>query len=149
MVVMGELAERRSPASAYSPMLGADLAVRAGARLALPLEKAFEHALLILDGNAELEGQRLEPDTLYYIGSQRDQMELQSRTGARAMLIGGAPFKETVLLWWNFVARSSQELMAARQAWQRHELFGDVKAYRGPRLDAPEFSGRPIPSRRD
>ena len=146
-VMMGELAGQRSPASAYSPLLGADLAVHPGERLALPLARTFEHALMILDGDAELEGQRLEPDTLYYIGANREQAELQSRGGARAMLIGGAPFEETVLLWWNFVARSSQEIVAAREAWRRHELFGDVKAYRGPRLDAPEFSGRPIPSR--
>jgi hypothetical protein len=53
------------------------------------------------------------------------------------LLIGGLPFPETILMWWNFVARTPEEIEHARSDWQSHQRFGEVKAYRGPRLDAP------------
>ena len=53
-------------------------------------------------------------------------------------MVGGTPFTETVLMWWNFVARTPEEIRAAREDWQAGRRFGDVPRYRGPRLDAPE-----------
>lgn len=63
----------------------------------------------------------------------------------RLLLLGGAPFGESVLMWWNFVARSSDEIVAARQDWQAGRRFGAVAAYAGPRLLAPAFVARPVP----
>ncbi|HEX7151892.1 MAG TPA: pirin family protein [Thermoanaerobaculia bacterium] len=138
---MGQAAGQRSPATAYSPMVGADIALRS--RAALPLERTFEHALFLLDGEAQLDGETLVPDVLYYLGTQRDELPLSSRDGARILLLGGAPFGETVLMWWNFVARTHEELVAARDEWQAHSSrFGDVAGYDGPRLDAPPLKGR-------
>ena len=145
-VILGALAGERSPGHALSPMVGADLIVHKAQRLVLPLEKRAEHALLVLEGDAELDGQPLVPDVLYYLGMMRDELPLASRTGARLLLIGGEPFGETILMWWNFVARSSEEITAARQDWEQHERFGDVHAYNGARIPAPEFIGRPVRS---
>lgn len=145
-VFMGELAGRRSPAAAYSRMAGAEVTVHAGGRVSLPLEAEFEHAVMLLDGAARLDGQELAPDTLYYLGTHRREVEFSAEERSRLLLIGGEPFGETVLLWWNFVARSAEEIAAAREQWQRGERFDEVRAYRGPRLAAPAFSGRPIPS---
>ena len=52
----------------------------------------------------------------------------------RGLLIGGAPFGETVLMWWNFVARTTEEIVAAREDWQAGRRFGEVRAYAGPRV---------------
>lgn len=65
-------------------------------------------------------------------------MTLASREGARVLLVGGEPFPETILMWWNFVARTPAEIREAREDWEAHRRFGDVTAYRGPRLAAPE-----------
>ena len=66
-------------------------------------------------------------------------MTLASRDGARVLLVGGEPFPETILMWWNFVARTPDEIRAARDDWEAHRRFGDVTAYNGPRLSAPEL----------
>ena len=56
------------------------------------------------------------------------------------MLLGGAPFTESVLMWWNFVGRSHEEIATFREEWESgSERFGQVKGYRGQvqRLPAP------------
>jgi hypothetical protein len=63
------------------------------------------------------------------------------------LLIGGPPFPETILMWWNFVARTPEEIAEARTDWEERRRFGDVKAYDGPRLSAPALTrlARPNP----
>jgi hypothetical protein len=141
-VIIGEMAGVRSSALAFSPMMGAELTVHKGARLELPLDAGFEHAVLVLAGDASLEGTELEPDTLYYLGMERDELGLATRSGARIMLIGGAPFGETLVMWWNFVAGTAAEIEEARRDWIERRRFADVKAYTGPRLEAPPLSPR-------
>ena len=48
-------------------------------------------------------------------------------------------------MWWNFVARSTEEIVAAREDWVAGRRFGEVRAYSGPRLPAPAFLARPVP----
>jgi hypothetical protein len=60
-------------------------------------------------------------------------------------VLGGAPFGETILMWWNFVARTTDEIVAARADWESGRRFGEVAAYRGDRLGAPAFLARPVP----
>lgn len=128
-----------SPATHYSPIIGADVQVHRGARVTVPLAPGHEHALLVLHGDCVLEGQPLLPGQLYYLGTARAEMTLASRDGARVLLVGGEPFPETILMWWNFVARTPEEIRAARDDWEAHRRFGDVPAYTGPRLAAPEL----------
>lgn len=141
-VILGELDSARSNGTAFSLMIGAELRVYPGEALAMPLNPAFEHALQLLDGDAAIERQSLELDTLYYLGTHRDEIQLTSSRGAHLLLIGGEPFKESILIWWNFVARTQDEIAAARKAWQAHERFADVPGWRGGRIDAPQFLPR-------
>src|SRR4030095_11098692 len=84
--------------------------------------------------------------TLYYLGRGRRELALEGDArGYRALLLGGAPFGETVLMWWNFVARTTEEIVAAREDWEAGRRFGTVDAYAGPRLAAPPFKARPVP----
>jgi len=48
-------------------------------------------------------------------------------------------------MWWNFVARTTGEILAAREDWESGRRFGPVAAYDGPRLPAPPFVARPVP----
>jgi len=136
-VFAGTLAGATSPAQHYSDIIGADLAVHSGAELTLPLNSSHEHALLLLAGDAEIEGQTLDERNLYYLGTARSEIRFGSRTGSRLLLIGGPPFPEAILMWWNFVARTPEEIAEARTAWEERRWFGEVKAYQGPRLSAP------------
>jgi len=142
-LIIGTFGGVRSPARAFSEMVGAEVTSEAARRVVLPLVTEFEHALVVLDGDVSLDGQPLAGDTLYYLGTGRTTLTLQlGMRRLRALLLGGAPFGETVLMWWNFVARSDEELRVARDDWEAGRRFGEVGAYDGPRLAAPPFVAR-------
>ncbi|MFI5023500.1 MAG: pirin family protein [Alphaproteobacteria bacterium] len=142
VLLMGSLGAQHSPAVAYSPIVGAELSAERDGSAEVPLEPAFEYALLLLEGSAALEGEALAPDRLYYLGAGRARLTLALRRGLRLMLIGGAPFGESILMWWNFVARAPEEIAEARSDWEARRRFGEVSAYAGERLAAPAFVGR-------
>ena len=145
-VFVGELGGLRSPARAFSAIVGADVTGEPDRRLVLPLDPGFEHALVALVGGCRLQDQTLDVDTLHYLGRGRRELALEGDArGYRALLLGGAPFGETVLMWWNFVARTTEEIVAAREDWEAGRRFGTVDAYAGPRLAAPPFLARPVP----
>ncbi|MGH9319010.1 MAG: pirin-like C-terminal cupin domain-containing protein [Vicinamibacteria bacterium] len=115
--------------------------------LRAPLEPGFEHALVVLRGGCRLDGQPLAVDTLYYLGcGRRELVLLTEREGVRALVLDGAPFGEAILMWWNFVARTTEEIVAARDDWEAGRRFDEGSAYRGERLAAPPFIARPVPS---
>ena len=138
-VFAGTLLGASCPAPYYSEILGADLQLHAGREMDIPLNPDFEHAVLTLDGDAAVNGQPLQDRTLYYLGTTRTEACVSSRGGGRLLLIGGPPFPETILMWWNFVARTPDEIAEARADWEARRRFGDVPAYHGPRLDAPSL----------
>ncbi len=145
-VLMGQCAGLRSPARAFSPLVALEVALSASGTLVLPLDFEFEHAVLVLSGTCVLETRPLAGDALYYLGCGRRELRLTcAHEPARLLLLGGAPFDETILMWWNFVARSTDEIVAAREDWQSGSRFGDVAAYTGARLPAPAFVARPVP----
>jgi redox-sensitive bicupin YhaK (pirin superfamily) len=144
-VIMGALADTRSPATAFSPIVAAEVTARRGHRLTIPLDHGFEHAVVPLEGEGRIEGHPVAVDTLYYLGCGRREITIAAEGGARALLLGGAPFGEQVLMWWNFVARTTEEIVAAREDWEKGRRFGDVTAYRGARIPAPPFVARPVP----
>jgi len=64
--------------------------------------------------------------------------------GARVLVLGGEPFGEEVVMWWNFIGRSNDDVVAAREAWEGGpERFGVVEGYVGPvpRIPAPALPG--------
>lgn len=83
-----------------------------------------------------------------YLGARRSELVLVAGAEPwRALLLGGAPFGETILMWWNFVARSHEEIVAAREDWQSRRGFGEVTAYQGSRLEAPPIVARGVAGR--
>jgi redox-sensitive bicupin YhaK (pirin superfamily) len=136
-VIMGSLGGAASPGQTYSPLVGADVALDAGAELLLPLEPEFEHAALVMSGSVDVDGAALTPGAMIYLGCARRDLRLSSAAGARVLLLGGAPFEEQIVMWWNFVARSNDEIVAARAEWMSGGRFGDVAGFDGFRLPAP------------
>ena len=145
MLIMGRLDTALSPARTFSPLVAAEISGTPNRRVALPLNHAYEHALVPMEGAWRLDGEALSIDTLYYLGSGRRDLVLSCEgEPARALLLGGEPFGETILMWWNFVARTTEEIVAARQDWEAGRRFGEVKAYKGRRQPAPPFVTRPL-----
>lgn len=140
-VLAGEHRGERAPAEAHSPLVGLDLAAVDSVRTDLPLEPHFEHAVLVLSGEARIESETVRPDTLLYLGAGRRRLRLECASACRLMLIGGEPFGEDILLWWNFVARRAEEVEAAGRAWNEHRQFGEVEGSPSARLTAPDATG--------
>lgn len=136
-VFAGTFAGVTSPAPHFSSIVGVDLQVHAKGCLEVAFDPRCEHAVLVLQGDATLERHPLSGQHLHYLGTGRSSVAFHSHSGCRLLLIGGEPFPEKILMWWNFVGRTPEEIAAAREDWQDHRRFGDVQAYRGARLDAP------------
>lgn len=145
-VFMGELAGAVSPARCFTPLVGAELTLDPGADLELPVEAAFEHGVLVDAGPVLVDGEVVEADRMAYLSPGHEGISLRAGDGpARLVLLGGEPFAEDIVMWWNFVGRSHEEVVAARAAWMA-ELgsgfagagrFGRVPGYPGGALPAP------------
>jgi hypothetical protein len=134
-VLLGELAGARSPARTDSPLVGVDIA--GSGRVDLPLEATFEHAVAVLYGGARVGDAVAAPNQLMYIGAGHDGVDLELMDSSRVLLLGGQPFTEEILMWWNFVARDRTELEEAYTQWGASaERFGPV-ASTLDRIQAP------------
>lgn len=140
-VLAGMFAGEKAQAQVFSPLIGLDLSTPGAAGTGLALESGFEYGVLTLEGEARVEGQSLAPGTLLYFAPGRETLSIESPGASRLLLIGGQPFGEEILLWWNFVARSVDEMETATRDWQEGNRFGQVHGARGAPLDAPEFRG--------
>ena len=136
-VLIGAVAGTRSPARADTALVGAELTLPAGGRATVPLDPAFEHAVVVLEGGLEVGEANVEPGTLAYLGRGRDELPVVARGPGRALLLGGEPFDEDVLMWWNFVARARAEVEEATADWEAGaSRFGAVPSAL-PRMPAP------------
>ncbi len=152
-VLLGALGGERSPARADTPITGVEV-VLAGGDALLPLDPAFEHALVVLAGEVGVGARTLAPGAVAYLGPGRDELPLTARGPARALLVGGAPFADPLHMWWNFVAASRSEIDAAVREWNEGAgRFGEVASGLAripappPPWDVP--GSHPRPSRPD
>jgi redox-sensitive bicupin YhaK (pirin superfamily) len=136
-VFAGSLADVTSPARTYSPLVGAEINAVTGAGAVIPLARGHEHVIFAARGSAAVDGISLAPGGLLYLGTGRDSLTLAAPAGARLFLLGGEPLGETLLMWWNFVGRTPDDIIEAAQAWAAGGRFGEVRGYRGAPLAAP------------
>jgi hypothetical protein len=126
-VLVGALGGAVSGARRDSDLMGVAVDLgRDGA--VLPLVPAYEHLVVVLDGVLLLEdGRPVRPGQSAYLGVGRDEVELDAAEGARVLLVGGTPFEEQIVMWWNFVGRSREEVASYAAAWAAaDERFGTV-----------------------
>jgi redox-sensitive bicupin YhaK (pirin superfamily) len=135
-VLVGELAGLTSPARRDTEHVGADLALQPG-QVVLPLHEAYEYALVVLTGTISIGGARLEPGHLGYLGTGRQEVSLQTAAPARALLLGGEPFPDPILMWWNYVARTRAEIVDAHRAWSSSDPRFGRFASPLDRIDVP------------
>jgi redox-sensitive bicupin YhaK (pirin superfamily) len=140
-VLVGSAFGLSSPVKVHSPLVAIDLACETASALPLVLDSDFEHAILPLAGDVRIDDQAVPPDTLAFLGAGRSEAVVSTRDAARLLVIGGAPFDEPVLVWWNFVARTQDEIVAAAQDWNAGRRFGEVKDAEAQRIPAPDVSG--------
>jgi len=130
-----------SPVVLFSDLIGVDFVAPAAACTRVGLRPDREHALLCLRGSARIDGQAIEPGALHVAPPGRDQVELACDGATQLLLIGGTPFDEAPLIWWNFVARTHAEIEQAAADWNAGRRFGEVPGTRLPRVPAPDVAG--------
>lgn len=120
-----------SPVSVYSPLVGAEVTLPAHSHVDLPSEADFEHEILADCGPLEVDGERVAHGQLLH----RDPgaRVLRLATGdqpATALVLGGVPFEEEVIMWWNFLGRSHDEIETFAREWNAGaDRFGSVEGY--------------------
>jgi redox-sensitive bicupin YhaK (pirin superfamily) len=147
-VLMGSFGGATSPGTAYTPLVGVDLELAAGADVEVPLEAGFEHGVLAASGSAAVEGAPLPHGTMAYLGTGRRTLRLRADEPAKVLLLGGEPFEERIVMWWNFVGRSGEEIADYADDWNAERgRFSPVVGYDGDRLEAPVLPPIPLKPR--
>ena len=137
-LLAGRYGQRSAPARIHSPLVGVDIVCDDASELTLALDPDFEYGLMPLVGDATIDGETVQTDELAYLGKGRNELRLALPAGARALFLGGEPFEQPVLMWWNFVGFSKTDIAQAQAAWEQgDERFGTVGDGRAPRLEAP------------
>jgi quercetin 2,3-dioxygenase len=169
-IIVGEFAGQRSPATTYTPLIalevmlaegaddaaddpadeaangaagGGDVARDAWLPAELPLDPAFEHGVLAVEGPGTVGGAPIAPGLLAHLPQGTTSVRLD---GARFFIIGGKPLRERLVMWWNFVARTGAEIEQARGDWMAGR-FGEVSGYDGDPLAAPPLPATPLKPR--
>lgn len=143
-VILGDFDTVTSPGTTHSPLVGLDIHLRPGTRLRLPVEPDFEYGALAMSPGATVDGVPLGRSGMLYLGAGRNELPVHADADCRFMLLGGEPFAERIVMWWNFVGRTGADITRARQDWVDRRRFGGVTDYRGDRLTAPPLPPTPL-----
>ena len=132
-VLMGTLWGRTAAIRSDSPTIYADIELSGGS---IPIEaEADERAIMLVGGEAELDGQPLELFTLYVLRPGHEA-RLSSSDGGRVMLMGGQAFATPRHVFWNFVSSSRDRINQAKEDW---------KAQRFPLIPGDDEEFIPLP----
>jgi redox-sensitive bicupin YhaK (pirin superfamily) len=147
-VMVGDFGGLSSPAPTFSPIVGLDLTIAGPRSIELDLEPDFEYAAICVDGSARADGVDVPIGSLLYLGAGRRSLAVAADNPAHLMLLGGEPFEEHIVMWWNFVGRSHEEIELFRTSWQEQQRFGEVAGWDGQRLEAPPLPATRLKPRR-
>lgn len=125
-VFAGSLASQStlsSDAKLYSPLVGAEIRIPAGAKLELELDPSFEHGILLVEGQLAVHDVDLPLHSMEYleVGTRLVDFENSGDSEAIIVLLGGEPFDEPIVMWWNFIERSHEEIVEMREKWNNRD----------------------------
>ncbi|WP_240529115.1 pirin family protein [Streptomyces antioxidans] len=151
-VFLGSLAGDLSPVRTFTPLLGAQVTLEPRAAITLAVDPGFEHGLLVDGGEVRMADTLLRPADLGYVHPGVDALTLVNESDAptRTILLGGAPFEEEIVMWWNFIGRGHEDIVRAREDWEASsDRFGSVEGGSGERLPAPALPHATLAPRRN
>ncbi|MWB99085.1 pirin family protein [Agromyces seonyuensis] len=167
-VFVGEL-EGAPPGTVttFSPLVAAQIDVPEGGEAWIPLDPDFEHGFLVDAGPAHLTFAALEREVdpagenddplsetghtidvarneLAFLTTGHEGVRVRATAGpVRLVLVGGTPFEEEIVMWWNFIGRDHDEIVAFRAQWEQDVIAG---ADPSGRFGAVGDSGDPLPA---
>jgi redox-sensitive bicupin YhaK (pirin superfamily) len=148
----GQIGTHKSEAVLYSDLLGAELRLATHKKASLPVRTDFEHGILVVSGSARINGEDTPSETIQYFAPGLESLEIETLGDEPlvAILLGGVPFDEEIVMWWNFIERSHDEIVAAREEWNsRGPRFGQFEDQIGGWTPAPELPNLILRPRKD
>ncbi|MCL3836246.1 pirin family protein [Aeromicrobium duanguangcaii] len=137
VVLVGRFAGQESRAAVHTPLVGVELRLEPG-RHEFELDSAFEYGVLAVDGDVTVAGEPVLHRAMRYLAPGRDALVLEVDRPTIVMLLGGEPFEEEIVMWWNFIGRSHDEIVRAREEWEAQEArYGHVEGHDGQIIPAP------------
>lgn len=160
-VFLGAVGAEASPVPTHAPVVGAQIDLAASTGVQIPLEADFEHGILVDTGAPRVDAVTMAPGQLAVFPPGRTVLRVEAgEQPSRLLLLGGAPMTSDLIMWWNFVGGSHEEIAAARRDWQAEmgfeeadgatsrRRFGSVLGYHGGPLPAPVMPGGRLRPRR-
>lgn len=118
-VFLGSLLGSTSPVTTFSPLVGAELLLEPGTVLDLDVDPSHEHAVLLDTGALAVQGAAAAPGDLAYVPTGCTSVRVEADEGpVRALLLGGEPLGEAIVMFWNFIGASHDDVAAHREEWQ-------------------------------
>lgn len=149
-VLAGEFLGKTAKTKTFSPMMGAELRIKANSRVELPLNPDFEYGFMLAEGQAIVNRQEVMTSGLFY--SEPGQTQAVIETGDQdviVLMLGGKPFGEKILMWWNFIGRTHEDIVKARADWNAADpaRFPGFEDSIGERIPAPDLPNVTLHSR--
>jgi quercetin 2,3-dioxygenase len=117
-VFLGSLLGSTSPVRTFGALVGAELRLRAGTTLRIPVDPAYELGVLVDSGSLTVDGDAVKAHELGFVDPGREEIEVVAAEDALFLLLGGPPFGEKIVMWWNFIGREHDEVAGYREQWQ-------------------------------
>lgn len=153
-VLVGTLFGQTAKTTHFTPLVGAEIRVPGKSSLTIPVDQKFEHGVLLVGGDAEvtgsatLESESLAIGELAYFNPGHAGLTIENLGADEATLIviGGEPFTEQLVMWWNFIGRSHDEIVGWRETWNTERetavangVFGQFSDEVGSWIPAPDL----------
>ena len=120
-VFLGSLFGQTSPVPVYSALVGAEVTLAPGHSLDVNVDAGHEHGFLCDTGSVAVGGAVAQPGEIVFHPAGVPAITLRADTSepTRILVLGGEPFGERIVMWWNFIGRSHEEVVGFREDWQR------------------------------
>ncbi len=137
---VGDFMGHHSPAKVFTELVGIEIDIAAGSNVSIPLNQKFEYGLLLVLGDVVVNQTEIPLTNLHYMPIGADSLSVTSTAGAKFILLGGEPFPEKIVMWWNFIARSHEEIVQMRADWNNErDRFPAFEDRIHGRIPAPEL----------
>ena len=140
-VFAGEFMGAKAATKTFSPMMGAELRFAGQNDTRITLKTDFEHGFMLASGGLTVNGTPIPVSGLYFVPAGAESVNIEASEGAIVLMLGGQPFGEKILMWWNFIGRTQADITQARDDWNAKDQtrFQDFEDSIGNRIPAPDL----------
>ena len=148
-VLVGEFMGQTAKTKTFSPMMGSALRFDQQTSTQIPLKSQFEHGFMLASGELKVNGHSVPVSGLYFVAAGAESANIEASPGSIVLLLGGQPFGEKILMWWNFIGRTHQDIAQARENWNAGDQsrFPGFEDSIGGRIPAPDLPNVTLQSR--